>query len=128
RAIHHLLLAILSVAAFGAGALKAAIPPRAEGSWEKVDCPFDSSKALLPVTCGRLKVPENYDDPGKVIEVAFMVVKARQNIIPENPVIYMSGGPGGPSLVYAEMLVKIPQIHEVVVGRDWVFFDQRGAG
>lgn len=109
-------------------ALKAATPSQVEGSWEKVACPFDSSKALLPVTCGRLKVPENYDDPGKVIEIAFMVVKARQNIDPENPVIYMSGGPGAPSLVYAELLVTTPHIHDVVVDRDWVFFDQRGAG
>src|SRR5438105_3493823 len=122
-------LAILSVAAFGAGALKAATPSQVAGSLEKVACPFDSSKALLPVTCGRLKVPENYDDPkGRSIEIAFMVVNAPQNIDPDNPVIYMSGGPGGPSLVYAEMLVTIPQIHEVVVDRDWVFFDQRGAG
>ncbi len=57
-----------------------------------------------------------------------MVVKARQNIDREDPVIYLSGGPGGPSLVYAEMLVTIPQIYDVVVDRDWVFFDQRGAG
>src|SRR5687768_14916303 len=40
-------------------ALKAATPSQVEGSWEKVACPFDSRKALLPVTCGRLKVPEN---------------------------------------------------------------------
>src|SRR5438034_11691553 len=109
------MVTILSLAAFGAVALKAATPSQVEGSWEKVACPFDSRKALLPVTCGRLKVPENYDHPGKVIEIAFMVVKARKNIDPENPVIYISGGPGAPSLVYAEMLVTTPHIHEVVV-------------
>ncbi len=38
----------------------AATPSQVQGSWEKVACPFDASKALLPVTCGRLKVPENY--------------------------------------------------------------------
>ena len=36
----------------------AASAARDAGSWV-VPCPFDSTKALLPVTCGRLKVPEN---------------------------------------------------------------------
>ena len=103
-------------------------PSKIEGSWEKVACPFDSTKALLPVTCGRLKVPENYDEPGRSIELAFMVVKAAQNIDAESPVIFLNGGPGGTSLVFAERLVTVPEIRETVVDRDWLFFDQRGAG
>jgi pimeloyl-ACP methyl ester carboxylesterase len=75
-----------------------------------------------------LKVPENYTAPGRSIEIAFMVVSPRHNIDPGYPVIYLSGGPGAPSLVFAEMLVTTPGIHEVVVDRDWVFLDQRGAG
>lgn len=123
------IVAILIAAAFGGGVFKTASPSQVEGLWEKVACPFDSSKALLPVICGRLKVPENYDDPkGRSIEVAFMVVKAPRNIDPENPVIFLSGGPGSPSLVHVETLVTIPAIREVVVDRDWVFFDQRGGG
>ena len=128
NALCHVGLAILSMVAFGGIAAKAAIPSQSEGLWEKVSCPFDSRKALLPVTCGRLKVPENYDEPGRVIEIAFMIVSPRRNLDPENPVIYLSGGPGAPSLVYAEMLVATPQIHEIVVDRDWVFYDQRGTG
>src|SRR6185503_18152480 len=55
--------------------VKASTPFQVQSSWEKVACPFDVSKALLPVTCGRLKVPENYDDPkGRTIEVAVMIV------------------------------------------------------
>jgi len=124
-----LVVGLLSVSE-GAAQLKSqssqqiVVPPGAE-----VACPFDSSKAQLPVICGRLKVPENYGDAqGRSIEIAFMVVKARQNIDPLNPVIYISGGPGAPSLVYIEMLVATPEIHDVVVDRDWVFFDQRGEG
>jgi len=128
RAIRYVTLGILSVAALGGAALKADAPSRSKASWEKVHCPFDVSKALLPVTCGRLKVPENYDAPGRSIEIAFMIVSPRHNIDSEDPVIFLSGGPGAPSLVYAEMLVATPGIHEVVVDRDWVFFDQRGAG
>lgn len=127
-AIRHFMLPVLGVAAFGGIALDAAAASQVEGAWEKVACPFDSSKALLPVTCGRLKVSENYDDPGKVIEIAFMVVKAPQNTDPDNPVIFLSGGPGSPSLVHVETLVTNPAIREIVVARDWVFFDQRGCG
>ena len=107
----------------------AATRSQVQGSWEKVACPFDASKALLSVTCGRLKVPENYDDPkGRYIEVAFMVISPERKTDPENPVIFLSGGPGSPSLVHVETLVTTPAIREVVVDRDWVFFDQRGGG
>jgi pimeloyl-ACP methyl ester carboxylesterase len=126
--IRLLALAALSLAASAAAASKAAEPARIEGSVEKGPCLFDVGKALLPVDCGRLKVPENCDDPGRTIEVAFMTVHPRDNRDPQNPVIFLSGGPGSPSLVHVETLVTIPAIREIVVGRDWVFFDERGGG
>lgn len=128
KASRSLLVAALGVASIGATDLNAAAPPPAQSSWEKVACPFDISKALLPVECGRLRVPENYDDPGRSIEIAFMIIRPQRNRDPENPVIFLSGGPGSASLVYAEMLVANPQIHDIVADRDWVFFDQRGNG
>jgi len=74
-------------------------------------------------------VPENYDDPkGPSIEVAVMIVSPPRKTDPENPVIFLSGGPGSPSLVHVETLVTVPAIREIVVDRDWVFFDQRGGG
>lgn len=109
-------------------AAQAAVPSQVEGSWQKVACPFDSTKALVPVTCGRLKVPENYDSPGRVVEIAFMVVKARRNVDANGPVLFLNGGPGDISLFFAESLVTHPRINEVAVDRDWVFFDQRGTG
>ena len=91
--MRHLMLAILTVAAFGGVALKAAAASQPEGSWEKVACPFDASKALLPVTCGRLKVPENYDDPkGRSIEVAVMTVSPERRRDADSAVIFLSGG------------------------------------
>jgi pimeloyl-ACP methyl ester carboxylesterase len=108
---------------------KATVASQVQSSWEKVACPFDASKALLPVTCGRLKVTENYDDPkGRSIEVAVMIVSPERKRDADNPVIFLSGGPGSPSLVHVETLVTTPAIREVVVDRDWVFFDQRGGG
>src|SRR5687767_3624446 len=104
-------------------------PSSTSPAWQKVDCPFDTKKALLPVTCGQLKVPENYEDPkSRSIEVAFMVISPERKIDPDNAVIFLSGGPGSPSLVHVETLVTTPAIREIVVDRDWVFFDQRGGG
>jgi pimeloyl-ACP methyl ester carboxylesterase len=105
-----------------------ATPDRIDIALEKVACPFDATKALLPVECGRLKVPENYNNPGRMIELAFMTVHPERNTDPANPVIYLSGGPGQPILVYAEMLVANTHIRDLVVDRDWVFYDQRGEG
>jgi pimeloyl-ACP methyl ester carboxylesterase len=110
------------------GPIVLAIVSQAAGQVEQVPCPFDTTKALLPVSCGRLKVPENYDTPGRMIELAFMRVSPRQNTAPDAPVLYLSGGPGAPSLVYAELLLVDPQVHDVVVDREWVFYDQRGEG
>jgi len=68
---------LLSVAALALvpGLAVSQAPVQAGGSWE-VPCRFDSSRALIPVICGRLKVPENPEAPARVIEVAFMLVKA----------------------------------------------------
>ncbi|MDX1471987.1 MAG: alpha/beta fold hydrolase, partial [Flavobacteriaceae bacterium] len=98
-------------------------------NWKRIKCPFDASKAMLPVICGRLTVPENYNDPdGRMIEIAFMMVKAKKNTDPDHPVLFLNGGPGQTSLYFAETLVTNPLINNVVVDRDWVFFDQRGTG
>lgn len=126
--VRRLLVAAVIMLALGASASTAAVPSQPEGSLEKVACPFDTRKALLPVTCGRLRVPENYDDPRRSVEITFMLISARRNIDPKNPVLFLNGGPGEVSLHFAETLVTNPLIHEVVVDRDWVFFDQRGTG
>ena len=87
-----LMLALLSSTAWsGTVAKKAASPAQVEGSWEKVACPFDTSKALLPVTCGRLKVLENYDEPkDRSVEVAVMVVSPERKAA-RSPLLLTSG-------------------------------------
>jgi pimeloyl-ACP methyl ester carboxylesterase len=125
RRITPILLAIASVSLIEGASSEAA---QAESSWQRITCPFDVSKGFLAVECGRLKVPENYDAPRRNVQIAFMIVHAKRNIDPDHPVIFLSGGPGAPLLVYAEMLVADPQINDIVVDRDWVFYDQRGAG
>ena len=96
-------------------------------SW-KVPCPFDTTRALLPVVCGRLKVPENPQSPGRAVEIAFMRVTAPRSIDANGPIVFLNGGPGETSLYYVEQLVTHPHIRDVVADRDWIFFDQRGTG
>lgn len=98
------------------------------GTIETSVCPFEADRALLRVQCGRLTVPEDYDEPGRTIDIAFMIVHAQPNRDPGNPVLHLSGGPGSSSLAFVEMLTQNPHIRDVVVDRDWVFFDQRGLG
>ena len=128
RSLRSLVPAVLGMSACGGTASASPPPVQAEVSWTEVACPFDTGRALLAVTCGRLRVPENYDNPVRTIEIAVMVVRARRNVDPGSPVIFLNGGPGGTSLVFAERLVTTPGIRDMVVDRDWVFFDQRGAG
>ncbi len=122
-------LVVGAAAAWSQGAsAPAASIGRGAGS-SMVPCPFDSSKTLLPVTCGRLKVPENPEVPGgRFVEIAFMRVKAPRSIDQHGPVLFLNGGPGDNSLYYAEQLVTHAHIRDVVVDRDWIFFDQRGTG
>jgi pimeloyl-ACP methyl ester carboxylesterase len=98
-----------------------------DDAWQ-VPCPFDSSKAFLPVTCGRLQVPESPGNPGRVVEIAFMRVTAPRSIDQHGPIVFLNGGPGDNSLYYAEQLVTHAHVRDVVVDRDWIFFDQRGTG
>lgn len=128
RTISCLMSALLGVTAYSSVASQPDTPVQPEGTLEWIACPFDTSRAVLRVRCGKLNVPENYDDPDRRIEVAFMIVSPRRNVDPDHPVIFLSGGPGSPSLVHAERLVATPGIRETVVDRDWVFFDQRGGG
>src|SRR5574341_677043 len=128
--MHRIATALLAAYALPIANLPAqarAATGRGGGSWQ-VPCPFDSSKALLPVTCGRLKVPESPGNPGRVVEIAFMRVKAPRSIDQHGPMVFLNGGPGDNSLYFAEQLVTHPHIRDVVVDRDWIFFDQRGTG
>ena len=118
-------LTLIAATAFGTAAPAAAA--QADAAW-KVACPFDTGTALLAVECGRLELPENYDEPGRTIEITFMVVRPRRDSDLGNPVLYLSGGPGAPIVYFAELLAASPQVHDVVVDRTWVFYDQRGQG
>jgi len=107
------LLLGLAALFLGAGPAWSQARVRDGGPWE-VPCPFDTAKALLPAMCGRLKAPENPEHPARFVEMAFMVVKAPRTIDQHGPVVFLNGGPGEVSLYFAERLVTLPQIRDVV--------------
>jgi pimeloyl-ACP methyl ester carboxylesterase len=57
-----------------------------------------------------------------------MVVRAPRTSDQNGPVVFLNRGPGQVSQHYFEQLVTHPHIRDVVVDRDWIFFDQRGTG
>jgi pimeloyl-ACP methyl ester carboxylesterase len=74
-------------------------------------------------TCGYLTVPENRSNPGgKTIQVAVATQKARSASPKPDPILYLSGGPGGSGLVEAIRFGKSGWNAD----RDVIFLDQRG--
>ena len=79
------------------------------------------------VQAGSIWVPENHDDPeGKEIQIAYVVLKAKDTMSQHYPLIFFSGGPGGNSLVpgMVNFVLEQPMREQ----RDIILFDQRGIG
>ncbi len=91
-------------------------------------CDFQS---ILPegsdAACGYITVPENHDQPdGKKINIAYVVLPSKDPNTKEYPAIYLSGGPGGSSLV--DKAIQRWHDHPFRDKRDVILFDQRGIG
>ncbi|MEM6802423.1 MAG: alpha/beta fold hydrolase, partial [Bacteroidota bacterium] len=95
---------------------------------EAQSCDFiEGMSSSQKVECGLLEVPENHDDPqGRKIEIAYVLVKAKNPLSGKFPLITFSGGPGGASIhpMSAEAWSQSPINDE----RDIIVFDQRGIG
>lgn len=102
--------------------------------YDTVVCPFRGRIDYEPgeVECGLVQVPENREiDGSRTIELHFVRIAARGEDDEENevevrddPVIYLTGGPG----VTVETYVKRLKDHPVVNGRDLYILEQRGIG
>mgnify|MGYP001812795657 FL=1 len=79
------------------------------------------------VKAGAILVPENHDDPGgKKITIAYVILKAKDTMTSNYPLIFFSGGPGGNTL--NEGMVSYLLEHQLRMDRDIILFDQRGIG
>ena len=76
---------------------------------------------------GAILIPENHDNPdGKKIQITYIVLKAKDTVSQEFPMIFFSGGPGGNSL--SQGMVGFLLEHPMRNERDIILFDQRGIG
>lgn len=77
------------------------------------------------VNCGYLQVPENHSIPeGRKLNIAYVILKARNSSTNNEPLIFFMGGPGGEMLSpgFIEMWLNTP----IIENRDVILFDQRG--
>lgn len=75
--------------------------------------------------CGVVDVPRNYAHPeAGQYKLAVVVIRSERQPAAPEPVVYMSGGPGGPLTVYTAYQAT----HPLAAGRDIILVDQRGTG
>ncbi|TYP87568.1 alpha/beta hydrolase [Blastococcus xanthinilyticus] len=102
-------------------------PAPTAGGVELGACDFDVP-AGVEIECGTLPVPADRDDPGAgEIQLAFGIIRSDADSPAEDPVVYLSGGPGGSTL---ELVPQgFGQLYEPLTAhRDLVLVDQRGTG
>ncbi len=98
--------------------------------FEESHCPFDASPQILEqARCGWLTVPERRDTVGgRTLKLAVAVIRSHSPDPAPDPVVFLSGGPGGGSVEHTPGRVLHPFWDRLRQDRDLVFFDQRGTG
>jgi pimeloyl-ACP methyl ester carboxylesterase len=111
---------VVSPAAAGGGAAQAGYEPR----FESAPCPTQFSlPALERARCGFLVVPENRSRPeGRTIRLAVAIVPAVAQPPAPDPLVHLTGGPGGVAILEAQRLVDAGFNRD----RDLILMDQRG--
>lgn len=118
-------LLVLGFALSASALVNADDAPRFEPS----TCPFEGAEGRDDVTCGYLVVPENRGNPqSRTLRLAVAVLKSLSKTPEPDPLVYIAGGPGGPSVEYSMARLSSPFWTPFRETRDLVFFDQRGAG
>jgi pimeloyl-ACP methyl ester carboxylesterase len=99
------------------------IPTR---EFEPADCQFYTGGDTT-IECGYLIVPEDRSQPdGRTIRLHVAILRSVGAALRPDPLLHLSGGPGGPTLDDLGTLRAMYQ--GVLVQRDVVLFDQRGVG
>ncbi len=126
--------ALLLLACSGSSKPKAVPSPTTapyQASFEDAACSFSlpDGQPVEKVRCGFLTVPENRVHPeARSVKLAAAVLKSTAAEPQPDPIVYLSGGPGGPALT-SEMQGWDSQFAAPFQSkRDIVFFDQRGTG
>ncbi len=79
------------------------------------------------IECGWVVVPEDYAEPdGKTIRLAVAILKTNNRNPAPDPIVYLSGGPGGGVVEFAPLQSTF--MVDMLLNRDLILFDQRGSG
>ncbi len=82
----------------------------------------------VSISCGVVVVTEDRANPeAGTIELAYVVVHSNSNDPALDPVISLTGGPGGITVPYLSRSLR-RNYYEFLNDRDLIFFDQRGTG
>ncbi|NEZ03929.1 alpha/beta hydrolase [Wenzhouxiangella sp. XN201] len=120
----RIILALIGVAGL-ADALAQEEVPR----FERTDCHFESEKPLEGVDCGELVVWENRQDHKEgTLRLAVAILRSTADEPEPDPLVYLSGGPGGRSVHHIPSLVGGNFSNRLREKRDLVYYDQRGTG
>jgi pimeloyl-ACP methyl ester carboxylesterase len=77
--------------------------------------------------CGFINVPENHNDPkGKQIQISYIIIKAENKDSAHYPLIYLSGGPGGKTIIEGALYGFYGS--DFRKDQDIILMDQRGIG
>jgi pimeloyl-ACP methyl ester carboxylesterase len=98
--------------------------------FEAADCPFAAAAEVLEqMRCGWLIVPENRAAPeGRQLRLAVAVLKSTDPAPRADPIVFLSGGPGGKSVEHMPGRTRHDFWNALRAEREVVFFDQRGTG
>ena len=99
-----------------------------EPRFEEARCEFSLVANATP-RCGWLVVPEDRQNPdnGREVRIHVAMFDSYNADAPEDPIIYLDGGPGGTTL--DPLQFTFTQFWEpFLANRDLILFDQRGVG
>lgn len=105
--------------------------PATLATFEEAACPFDLPAGQVEgqsIECGYLLVPEDRADPDSPsIRLAVAIVHPAGGATEPDPILYLSGGPGGSALEF--LYLTFSKLEPALsANRDLILFDQRGVG
>jgi pimeloyl-ACP methyl ester carboxylesterase len=102
--------------------------PGYKPEFERARCEF-SLITDVDFECGWLTVPEDRQNPdnGREVQLHVALFESSNPAAPEDPIIYLDGGPGGSTLDPLEFTFA-QAWQPLLDDRDLILFDQRGVG
>lgn len=105
------------------------IDESAPATYQPAPCPFAGAAEIEGLECGVLIVPEQREKTdGRTLELAVAVLRSSSSDPAPDPVVFLSGGPGGSSVEFVPGRARSAFWNRIRQKRDLVFFDQRGTG